>query len=107
MGEKMMLLNTAQRERLMEVASRLSTAERAELSITKLNEISAKIDKVLADLHKENPSAFVTQCTYTDDKPEFTAINRMTKNRVFFDVPLTLHSTDYKLAIKTTHRYVK
>lgn len=95
-----MLLNNSQKERLMKVASNRSMAERAELSLTESNALADKIDEVLADLHRETPSAFVTQCTYTDGKPEFTNISRMTKQRVFYDEPAKLHPSDYKMAIK-------
>lgn len=84
----MISLTNDQRNRLMNAASGLKVEERAKLSLAGSQVIADQIDKVLYELHMENPQAFVTNASITLAGPEFIASYPAVKRRNFYDEPL-------------------
>ena len=90
-------LTKEQAQRLKDVASELRVDQRAELTLAQTQEISDRIDKVLYELHMENPLAFVTNASPTLGGVEFLPIQAMVKRRKFYNQPLkSVDARDYK-----------
>ena len=87
----MISLTNDQRNRLMTAASRLTMEERSALTLNESQVIADRIDKVLYELHMENPQAFVTYASSTLAGSEFLPAHNMIKRRKFYDEP-THHS---------------
>lgn len=80
-------LTLDQKKRLVEASSGLSMDARSRLSLAKSQEIANRINKVLYDLHLENPLAFVTNATPTLGGMEFTPNYAMVRRRKFYNEP--------------------
>lgn len=89
----MISLTNDQRNRLMNAASKLRMDERAKLSLGASQVVADQIDKVLYELHMENPQAFVTSPSLSLGGPEFIAVHSLVKRRKFYDEPLR-HSVE-------------
>ena len=80
-------LTEDQKQRLKDAASNLKVHERADLSLAKSQEIADRINRVLYELHMENPLAFVTNASPSLGGMEFTANYAMVRRRKFYDEP--------------------
>jgi hypothetical protein len=80
-------LTLDQKKRLVEASSGLSMDARSRLTLAKSQEIADRINKVLYDLHLENPLAFVTNATPTLGGMEFTPNYAMVRRRKFYNEP--------------------
>lgn len=89
-------LTKEQAQRLKEAASNLRVDQRANLTLAESEVYARRIDKVLYDLHMENPLAFVTNASLTLSGPEFLPIQAMTKRRKFYNEPANVPARDYK-----------
>lgn len=63
-----MKLTPHQQHRLMNSSSGLTPEEFSKLTLAESNEIADRIDKVVFDLHQENPFAFSTIATWDNQK---------------------------------------
>ena len=90
-------LTEDQKQRLKDAASNLRMHERTDLSLAKSQEIADRINKVLYDLHMENPLAFVTNATPTLGGMEFTPNYAMVRRRKFYHEPMkpAVKATEY------------
>jgi hypothetical protein len=88
-------LTNDQRNRLMNAASDLKVEERAKLSLTASQVIADRINKVLYELHMENPAAFVTNAAPSLGGIEFTPNYAMVKRRKFYNEPIKVKSSEY------------
>jgi len=59
-------LTLLQQQRLINAASKMSREEWGKLPVGITDQIAAKIDRVLLELHEENPMAFSTIAYYDD-----------------------------------------
>lgn len=63
--------------------------------------ISRKIDEVVAKLHEENPTAFITTAHEgLDGEIYFKGIDGILRDRMFYDEPLSIRRDAYKSFIK-------
>lgn len=101
----MITLTDDQRNRLMKAASTLKVEERAKLSLAGSQVIADQIDKVLYELHMENPLAFVTNASLTLAGPEFLPIHAMIRRRKFYDEPAkpAVKSNEYATFTRAKH----
>jgi hypothetical protein len=88
-------LTNDQRNRLMNAASRLTSDSRAKLSLAESQAISDRIDKVLYELHIENPAAFVTNAVPSLGGIEFTPNYVSIRRRKFYNEPLKVKTSEY------------
>jgi hypothetical protein len=90
-------LTEEQKQRLKDAASNLKMHERTGLSLAKSQIIADQINKVLYELHMENPLAFVTNATPTLGGIEFTPNYAMVRRRKFYDEPRkpAVRATEY------------
>lgn len=88
-------LTKEQKQRLKEASSGLTIDERAKLTLAESEVYSKRIDKVLYELHMENPLAFVTNASLTLDGVEFLPLQSMTKRRKFYNEPVKVDKRDY------------
>jgi hypothetical protein len=92
-----MLLNKDQQARLRAVASGLYGDHRKRLNTQLEEQTTAKINRVLAQLHAENPSAFVdTAVQQQDGTVVFTDINHRMGQREFYNEPKTIRPDHYR-----------
>jgi len=99
----MITLTNDQRNRLMNAASRLTKEERTGLSLGATQVVADQIDKVLYELHMENPQVFVTSASLTLAGPEFLPVYSAIKRRKFYDEPLppAVKSNEYATFIRS------
>lgn len=88
-------LTNDQRNRLMNAASDLRTEERAKLSLEASQLIANRINKVLYELHMENPMAFVTNASLTLEGVEFLPHHAMIRRRKFYNEPVKVKTSEY------------
>jgi len=101
----MITLTDDQRNRLMNVATRLTPDDRAKQTLAESQAIADRIDKVLYELHMENPLAFVTNASLTLAGPEFLPIHAMIRRRKFYDEPAkpAVKSNEYATFTRPKH----
>ena len=96
-----MLLNKDQQARLRAASSGWYGDNRKKHNAITEKETTNKIDKVLAQLHAENPSAFVdTAAQQKDGSIIFTNIDYVMGQREFYDEPRTVRPNHYKGFVK-------
>jgi hypothetical protein len=59
-------LTLLQQQRLMNASSKMSREEWSKLPVGVTDQIAAKIDKIILELHEENPMAFSTIAYYDE-----------------------------------------
>lgn len=92
-----MLLNKDQQARLRAASSNLFKENRKKLTAITEKQTMDRINKVLAQLHAENPSAFVdTAVQQEDGVVVFTDINVRMGQREFYNEPKTIRPDHYK-----------
>lgn len=88
-------LTKEQKQRLKEASSGLTVDERSKLTLAESEVYTKRIDKVLYELHMENPLAFVTNASLTLDGVEFLPLQSMVKRRKFYNEPVKVGKHDY------------
>lgn len=91
----MMGLTKEQKQRLINASSGLTMDERSKLTLAESEVYAKRIDKVLYELHMENPLAFVTNASLTLDGVEFLPLQSMVKRRTFYNEPVKVDRRDY------------
>jgi len=96
-----MRLNDYQRELLFRASSK--NIENKNLSPLAL---SRKIDAVVAQLHKDNPNAFVTSVQEDENGDVyFKGIDGLLKTREFYNEPVSVRRDSYKSYVKPLKSY--
>jgi hypothetical protein len=88
-------LTNDQRNRLMNAASGFTMDERSKLTLGESQVIADRINKVLYELHMENPAAFVTNAVPSLGGIEFTSNYAMVRRRKFYDEPIKVKASEY------------
>ena len=92
-----MLLTKDQQARLRAAASGWYGDQRKKHNALSEKETTARIDKVLAQLHAENPNAFVdTAVQQKDGLVIFTNLDARMGQREFYNEPRTIRPNHYK-----------
>jgi len=92
-----MFLSLDQQARLRAASSGWYGDNRKRHTAQSEKETSEKINKVLAQLHAENPNAFLdTAVEQKDGSVSYTDINARVRQREFYNEPKTLHISMYR-----------
>jgi hypothetical protein len=96
-----MFLSLDQQARLRAVASGWYGDSRRKHNALTEKQTADRIDKVLAQLHAENPNAFVdTAVQQKDGTVVYTNIDARMGTREFYNEPKTIHPKHYKGFVK-------